>query len=79
MNSFEAGFIKYAEECGLSEQQGVHILKRAMEYPGAQAMFKDLDEEQHNQSPDNLAALTDLLKQHLVHSDMETAAKKIQL
>jgi len=79
MTSFEAGFFKCAEECGLPNQQAAHIFKRAMEYPGAKHMFKDLDEEPQAQSPDNLAALSALLKQHLLHSDMEIAAKKIQL
>jgi hypothetical protein len=77
MTSFEAGFVKYAKECGLPNHKVAHIFKRAMEHPGAQAMFKDLDEETH--SPDNLAALSELLKQHLIHHEMAGAAQKIQL
>lgn len=79
MTSFEAGFVKYAEECGLPAQQVAHIFKRAMEHPEAQAMFKDLAEESPHQAPGNLAALGDLLKQHFVHDDMEMAAKRIQI
>ena len=44
MTSFEAGFVKYARECGLSDEKAAHIFKRAMEHPGAQHMFKDLSE-----------------------------------
>ena len=78
MTSFEAGFAKYAEECGLPNQRVAHIFKRAMEHPGAQALFKDLPEEDSSQSPTNLEALTDLLKQHTVHADMDAASKRIQ-
>jgi hypothetical protein len=42
-------------------------------------MFKDLDEEAPHQTPGNLAALGDLLKQHFVHDDMEATAKRIQM
>jgi hypothetical protein len=42
-------------------------------------MFKDLDEEDQRQTPDNLAALSDLLKQHLVHNDMSGAVEKIKI
>lgn len=79
MTSFEAGFVKYAKECGLADQSVTQLFKRAMDHPGMQHMFKELPEETQPQSPDNLAALSEMLQQHLVHSDMETAAKRIQL
>jgi hypothetical protein len=80
MTSFEAGFIKYAEECGLSYEKTVYTFKRAMEHPAALAMFKELpEEEEAPQVPGNLEALSSLLQQQLVHDDMEGAAKKIQL
>jgi hypothetical protein len=79
MTSFEAGFVKYAKECGLPDQQVAYIFKRAMEHPGAQGMFKDLNEEASAESPGSLSALSDLLKQHFIHDDMEATAKKIQL
>jgi hypothetical protein len=79
MTSFEAGFIKYAKERGLPDQQAAYIFKRAMEHPGAQSMFKDMDEEDQHQSPDNLAALSDLLKQHYIHNDMGSAVEKIKI
>lgn len=78
MTSFEAGFVKYAEECGLSDQKTAHILKRAMEHPGVQNMFKVLPEEVETQSPHNLASLGELLKQHLIDEDMGRTTKKIQ-
>ena len=78
MTSFEAGFIKYAEECGLSLEKTTHIFKRAMDHPDALAMFKAMPEEEP-QVPGNLEALSNLLQQQLVHDDMEGAAKKIQL
>jgi hypothetical protein len=79
MTSFEAGFVKYAKERGLPDQQAAYIFKRAMEHPGAQNMFKDLDEEDQRQTPDNLAALSDLLQQHLIHNDMSGAVEKIKI
>lgn len=79
MTSFEAGFVKYAKESGLPDEQATYIFKRAMEHPGAQSMFKDLDEESQQQSPDNLAILSDLLKQHYLHDDIGNAVKKIKI
>jgi hypothetical protein len=79
MTSFEAGFVKYANECGLPDWQAAYMFKRAMTHPGAQAMFKELDAEEPAQSPSSLSALSDLLQQHLVHDEMGEAAKKIKL
>jgi hypothetical protein len=79
MTSFEAGFVKYAKECGLPDDQVAYIFKRAMDHPGAQQMFKDLNEDASIKSPDSMAVLSDLLQQHFIHNEMDTAAKKIKL
>jgi hypothetical protein len=81
MTSFEAGFIKCAFEHGLSEQQAVHALKRAAEYPGSEHLFKQLPEEheQPEQSPGDLDVLSNLLKEELMHGQMSAAKQKINL
>ena len=79
MTCFEAGFVKYARECGLPDTQAAYIFKRAMEHPGAQDMFKDLDASPEQHSPDSLSTLGELLKHHLIHDDMDMATRKIQL
>jgi hypothetical protein len=80
MVSFEAGFIKYATESGLSDQQAVQMLKRAMDYPGAQDMFKELPEEHEQQTnPGNMAVLADMVKQQLLHEQIGDYQKQIQL
>lgn len=81
MTSFEAGFIKYALEYGLSEQQAVHTLKRAAEYPGSEHIFKQLPQEsaEHEQSPEDLDVLSNLLKEEFMHSQMSGAKQKINL
>jgi len=72
MTSFEAGFLKYAEEYGLSPEEAAHTLKRASDYPGTQEMFKKLPEEAaQNENPEELDQLSDLLKQHEVDSHFQ--------
>ncbi len=81
MTSFEVGFIKYAEECGLSETQATHMFKRAMEYPPAQQMFKELPAEQPMppQMPQGLGDLAALVKQHFIDQQFQGDKQKIQL
>ena len=72
MTCFEAGFVKYAQEYGLSEEEAARILKRALEYPAAHDMFKSLPEEgedaQH--TPDTLEALSEMLNQEKIDQEM---------
>lgn len=79
MTSFEAGFKKYSEECGLSQEKAAHILKRALSHPEAQQMFKELPDQENNQSPDELDTLTNLMHQDSVDNHYSEAAKKLQL
>jgi hypothetical protein len=80
MTSFEAGFIKYARECGLSDDKTAHILKRAMDYPGAGGMFHTLPEEEEEQnSPEDLEMLTQLLKQELIDKQMSGETRTIKM
>ena len=90
MNEFEMGFIKYAEDyVGMSEAQARHIFKRAMDYPGSQAMFKNLMDEgtgstvQASQgmrySPDELDVISQLMQQKEVEEQMNAVKKKISI
>jgi hypothetical protein len=79
MHAFEAGFKKYAEECGLSEKKTAHILKRALEHPGTQEMFKQLPTQRDNQSPEDLDALANLMHQDSMDKRYNEVSKKIQL
>jgi hypothetical protein len=79
MTSFEAGFNKYAKECGLSPEKAAHILKRALEHPDTQQMFKELPDQENNQNPDELDTLANLAHQDSVDNAYSEAAKKIQL
>lgn len=76
MTSFEAGFIKYAEECGLAPEAAAHVFKRAMEHPAAQNMFKELPEDQ-NESHEDISVLAELLKQDLIDQQMTAGSKQI--
>ena len=79
MTSFEAGFIKYAQECGLSDEEAAHTLKRAMEYPGTQQMFKQLPEEDDVQQPEDLETLKQLLHQELIDKNMSSDMQSINI
>jgi hypothetical protein len=78
MTAFEAGFIKYAQECGLSNDEAAHILKRAIDYPGTQDLFKQMPKGQE-EHPDEMDSLANLLKQELIDEHMNNSARKIQL
>lgn len=80
MTAFEAGFIKMSSECGLSIEQADHILKRALEHEGMQAMFKSLPEAQEEEEDSSdLAELVELMRQDLIDKHMSAAQHKIQL
>lgn len=66
MTAFEAGFIKYAQECGFSPEEALHLFKQASEYPAAEQMFRSLPNEGEQDSPDELEALTEMLKQKAI-------------
>jgi hypothetical protein len=79
MTSFEVGFLKYAEECGLSDDQAAHILKRALDYPGTADMFKTLPQKESTDSPEDLAVLANMLKQELVDKQFDGAVQQIKV
>lgn len=80
MTSFEAGFIKFAEESGLSAEQAAHIFKRAMEYSGSQDIFKQLPDEQPSETaPEDYEVLANLLQQELIDKNMSAATQQIKL
>jgi hypothetical protein len=78
MTSFELGFLKQAEEYGVDANRATHILKRAMEHPGAQEMFKELpNDEEH--APEDMEVLKELLQQNLINEKFNGQAHQIQL
>jgi hypothetical protein len=78
MTSFEAGFVKYAEELGLSDKEAVLAFKRAMEHPEAAHFLKGLDTHTGSESPQKLAALSELMYQQKIDDEMTQAAKSIR-
>jgi hypothetical protein len=74
MTSFEAGFIKYAKECGLPDVQVAHILKRASDHPAVQGIFKNLDEDASVEDSENLH---DLWEQENVDKQMSALNQQI--
>lgn len=78
MTAFEAGFLTYANEYGLSDNQAAHILKRAMDYSSASQMFKSFPEE-NIQTPDSMTVLANLMKHELLDARMRADKRKIML
>jgi hypothetical protein len=70
MTCFETGFTKYARECGLSAEEAAHMLKRALAYPAAEQMFRELPTEEEQHSPEELETLSDMLKQHMIDQQL---------
>ena len=78
MTAFEAGFLKYAEEYGMSSDRASHMFKRALEHPEAERMFKEMPDEKIK-SPASLEALRDLLEQQYAHEGMEEHERKLAM
>ena len=78
MTSFEAGFLKAAEDYGLSLEETVHIFKRAMEYPQANQLFKEMPEDEA-ETHEDMSVLADLLKHELIDKQMGTASKQLTI
>jgi hypothetical protein len=77
MTSFEAGFIKYAEECGLSNEQAAYILKRAADHPDTQELFKELPHTEE-ESGEDLDNLKDMLSLDELDKQMQLDSSKLQ-
>ena len=72
-NSYHIQFA--GRECRLSEKQAAYIWKRALEYPGTEAMFKELDIKDNQDVAPGTAAemqeLSTILEQQKVHELFE--------
>jgi hypothetical protein len=75
MTSFEAGFIKYARDCGLSDTQAVYILKRALDNPEMSDVVRK--QPQGKESPEELDALKDVYEQDEVDKEMSNFKKQL--
>jgi hypothetical protein len=78
MTAFEAGFITYANEYGLSTEQTAHIYKRAMEHSEAGKLFETFPTEKTN-DPTTVGILANMLKHEIIDDRMRAAKKKIRL
>lgn len=79
MTSFEAGFVKYAMESGLSANQAAQAFKRASDHPGVQAYQARDKEDSENNKPSDLEVLANLLRQELIDAHYSNIKKKIEL
>lgn len=79
MTAFEAGFVKYAQECGLSYERAAHMMKRSGEHPGAAQLFRQLPQAEEEEQPGHLDVLANMLKQDLIDQHMGEESRKIQL
>ena len=78
MTSFEAGFVGHARECGMSDQQALHILKRAADYGGVQELMEAQAQDDEDQSPGDLDVLKSLLQNEFLHDRMYAVKKRIE-
>lgn len=78
MTSFEVGFRKYAQECGLSKEQTAHILKRAADHPAVEEMFKKLPAEEIQEQPEELDNLSELVNQDNIDQQMKQASRYLE-
>jgi hypothetical protein len=72
MTPFEAGFVKFALESGMSADEASQLYGRSMEHPGmAVDPFKRLGAEQQDTShtPNTLANLAAMFKQHVIDTN----------
>lgn len=76
MTAFEAGFLSYTAECGLSEKQAAYILQRASDYENVQNMCKSAAES-ISSDYSNVDVLHNLAHQDLIDREMTQAFKRI--
>lgn len=81
MSEFKLGFFEQAKECRLSEKQAAYIWKRALEYPGTEAMFKELDIKDNQDVAPGTAAemqeLSTILEQQKVHEEINKLKQQL--
>jgi broad specificity polyphosphatase/5'/3'-nucleotidase SurE len=80
MDHFKAGFQKYATECGVPESQALHLWKRALDYPGTEEVFKNLNiptVPQQEQSPEELETLAKLMEQEKVNQELQQMKQQL--
>jgi hypothetical protein len=81
MSEFELGFFEQAKECRLPEKQAAYIWKRALEYPGTEAMFKELDiKDRQEASPATaveMQELSKILEQQKVHEEINKLKQQL--
>jgi hypothetical protein len=76
MLEFKQGFFAEALNNGLPEKQAAHMWKRAMDYPGAESMLKQLDipdakvPQALELHPEQLAQLSEIMQQQKVQEEM---------
>jgi len=80
MHTIKQGFLKYAKECGVPEPQALHFWKRATAYPGTEAVFKELDTttaQDATESPEELEALSRLMEQEKINSELQKIKQQL--
>lgn len=80
MDHFKAGFLKYATEIGVPENQALHLWKRALDYPGTEEVFKKLDiptVPQQEQDPEELETLSRLMEQEKVNQELQQIKQQL--
>jgi hypothetical protein len=78
MTYFEAGFLKYAFEAGLSSNEAAQLVKHASAHPEIEGLFKNLKGQQAEETtPESASTLSDLMLQELVHQHMMEGRKSL--
>jgi len=77
MTSFEAGFIAYTEECGLSKKQASHILQRAKDHEGVRELFNSVKVATATAELENLDTVHNLAHQDLIDREMQRTFQQI--
>lgn len=81
MHLISLGFLKYATECGVPEEQALHLWKRAVSYPGTEEVFKNLNISNapttQEETPEDLDALAKLMEQEKVNSELQKIKQQL--
>jgi hypothetical protein len=86
MDLVKLGFLKYASECGVSEPQALHLWKRALDYPGTEQVFKNLNTSSPplessptpvQENPEDLDMLSKLMEQEKVNTELQQIKQQL--
>jgi len=76
MTSFEAGFVKHAQEQGISQEEALAILQKSASHPELDSLLNSFPDDLQN-DPEELEKLSHMLELDYFDKEMQEATKEL--